>query len=186
MQRVAKAVEQLAGGGAGTSPGNIYVGETAPADEETNTWIDTSEDVGSGILQALLLAAHPVGSIYQSTVDTSPQTLFGGTWERLKDCFLLAAGDTYEAGATGGEATHTLTADEMPAHNHNLYKMGTDGEAILQVGQDGTYANANYASLGTSVKPFAEATVGISTTGGGAAHNNMPPYIAVYAWKRTA
>ena len=47
---------------------------------------------------------YPVGSIYMSVNATSPASLFGGTWEQLKDRFLLAAGDTYAAGSTGGEA----------------------------------------------------------------------------------
>lgn len=66
----------------------------------------------------VLLAAHPVGDIYISTSPTSPATLFGGTWVRLEDRFLLAAGSTYAAGSTGGEASHVLTASEMPAHTH--------------------------------------------------------------------
>ena len=58
----------------------------------------------------LLDYAHPVGSVYISTAATDPADLFGGgTWERIKDVFLLAAGDTYAAGASGGEAAHTLT-----------------------------------------------------------------------------
>ena len=61
---------------------------------------------------------YPVGSIYMSVNNTNPSTLFGGTWQQIQDRFLLAAGATYAAGATGGEATHTLTTDEMPAHSH--------------------------------------------------------------------
>ena len=49
---------------------------------------------------------YPVGSIYMSVNNTSPSTLFGGTWEQIKDTFLLSAGNTYTAGNTGGSATH--------------------------------------------------------------------------------
>lgn len=65
---------------------------------------------------------YPIGAIYMSINSTDPGTLFGGTWERIKDTFLLSAGDTYSAGATGGEATHTLTVDEMPSHTHSIKK----------------------------------------------------------------
>lgn len=114
---------------------------------------------------------YPVGSIYMSVSATSPATLFGGTWEQLKDTFLLACGDTYENGATGGEAEHTLTVDEMPSHNHSYTIRG------------------NSAPTGTGNKwsyweNSASATTG--STGGDQAHNNMPPYLAVYMWKRTA
>ena len=153
------------------SSGGVHVGDTAPTDENTNAWIDTNEDASSGILQAILLAAHPVGSIYQSTVDTSPQTLFGGTWERLKDRFLLAAGDSYAAGATGGEAAHTLTVAEMPAHQHDITTLPSN-----EAGQE--WAGASGVS--------AVRTQRTTIVGGGAAHNNMPPYLAVYTWKRTA
>ena len=67
----------------------------------------------------LLDKLYPVGCIYQSAKATSPAELFGGTWEQIKDRFILAAGDTYAAGSTGGEATHTLTVNEMPRHNHD-------------------------------------------------------------------
>ena len=65
-----------------------------------------------------MFGAFPIGSIYLSVNSTSPASLFGGTWEKIKDKFLLASGDTYSAGATGGEATHTLTIEEMPSHSH--------------------------------------------------------------------
>lgn len=76
---------------------------------------------------------YPIGSIYTSTKSTSPATLFGGTWVQIKDTFLLTAGDTYNAGSTGGSANHThtsaahthttaghaLTVNEIPGHNHS-------------------------------------------------------------------
>jgi hypothetical protein len=61
-----------------------------------------------------------VGAIYKSTVATSPATLFGGTWEQIKDSFLLSAGDTYTAGDTGGSATATLAVENLPRHTHTL------------------------------------------------------------------
>lgn len=124
----------------------------------------------------ILSKVYPVGSIYMSLESTDPMTLFGGTWERLKDRFLLAAGDKYSVGAIGGEATHTLTKDEMPSHNHY---------AAVSGGTD------SYGQNRTAISSFAIKTQGYSdsstifATGGGNAHNNMPPYLAVYMWKRT-
>ena len=65
---------------------------------------------------------YPVGSIYLSVNSTNPGTIFGGTWEQIKDRFLLACGSTYSNGSTGGEAKHTLTTNEMPSHSHALNK----------------------------------------------------------------
>ena len=77
---------------------------------------------GGGVdVSTVLDKVYPVGSIYMSVNSTNPKTLFGGTWVQIKDRFLLAAGTTYKAGATGGEAAHTLTASEMPSHNHAGY-----------------------------------------------------------------
>lgn len=104
--------------------------------------------------------------------DRSPAALFGGTWERLKDRFILAAGDIYAAGSTGGEATHTLTIDEMPAHAH----------------YDGSNLNYTFdASEGNqSCQLLGDASLGRPTTstGGSQHHNNMPPYLAMYIWIR--
>lgn len=118
---------------------------------------------------------YPVGSIYMSVNSISPQTLFGGTWEQIKDRFLLACGDKYTNGATGGEATHKLTVNEMPKHKPsillNTQDSYTGGSAVnWQVVTNGRY----YAG-----DMFLE-------IGGSQAHNNMPPYLAVYIWKRTA
>ena len=74
----------------------------------------------------LLNVIYPVGSIYMSTNDVNPQSIFGGSWEQIKDRFLLSAGDSYKVGATGGEATHKLSTAEMPTHNHSY--SGTTGD----------------------------------------------------------
>jgi microcystin-dependent protein len=71
------------------------------------------------------LAAHPVGSLYWTSVNENPATTFdGGTWEQIKDKFILAAGDTYSQGATGGSATVTLTTDQIPSHDHSFTPSG--------------------------------------------------------------
>ena len=116
---------------------------------------------------------YPIGSIYMSVNSTSPSTLFGGTWEKIKDTFLLASGDIYSNGATGGEATHTLTIDEMPSHTHKTNMRHYQGSAST------TY----YSSSWTNQKAV---EIGIDNTGGDQPHNNMPPYLTVNVWKRTA
>lgn len=159
--------------------------EAKPSESASTKYILTA---GS---EYTLNAVYPVGAIYLSTASTSPASLFGGTWERLKDRFLLAAGDTYSAGSTGGEASHTLTENELP---------NVTGQANLQFagGTAGIIASASGAlSVGGSEIGVATTTAQEGTTnvryrylnmniGGGAAHNNMPPYLAVYIWKRTA
>ena len=118
---------------------------------------------------------YPVGSIYMSVNATNPGTLFGGTWQQIQGRFLLAAGGGYSAGATGGEASHTLTAAEMPAHSHTV----SGGVLVWKANSNLTvWSEPGACSNGTSVTT--------STSGGNTAHNNMPPYLAVYVWKRTA
>ena len=136
---------------------------------------------GSG---ATVLDMYPVGSIYQTTNSTfNPQTTWGGTWERIKDRFLLAAGDTYTGGSTGGEATHKLTAQEMPSHTHTMY-VNNDGSASIWSPTTGEYL-IKPDGVTTSKKNY-QAKLAQSGAGLDQAHNNMPPYLAVYIWKRTA
>lgn len=124
--------------------------------------------------------AYPVGSIYLSVNDTSPAEIFGGTWEQLKDRFLLAAGDAYAAGSTGGEAQHTLTTEEMPAHSHS--KNGA--KFLSDTGKTGGFG----AAIRTVTDDYVAGLISPSEamTGGSKSHNNMPPYLAVYMWKRVA
>lgn len=118
---------------------------------------------------------YPIGSIYMSVNNVDPSTLFGGTWQQIKDRFLLACGDTYSNGATGGEATHTLTVNEIPSHTHLWALPLTDSKYFNNIGSSGDscpFTNARDEQTGA--------------TGGGQAHNNMPPYLAVNVWVRTA
>ena len=104
--------------------------------------------------------------------------MFGGTWEQLQDRFLLAAGTTYSAGSTGGESSHTLTADEMPVHTH---KTGNHAGHYAFGGNPAEAGPAYGSGFGTALTE-----IDTGSTGGSQAHNNMPPYLAVYMWKRTA
>lgn len=251
--------------------------------------INNTSVLGSGNID-IINTIYPVGSIYMSVTNTSPSTLFGGTWVQIEDTFLLAAGTNHAAGDTGGEETHTLTTAEMPTHNHTFTgeahshglnshthtydkvksptgaasgntgaASGNTGSTTLTTDQIPAHQHTQYLDYGASSFPQAvgggtqgsgnnathssgtakttqTVTVKTSNTGGGQghthslnnhthslnshthtisteskntgaatgntanatqggtignagsgnAHNNMPPYLAVYVWKRTA
>lgn len=161
--------------------------ELSAADLTEDDVVVVDHDTGNGIetkkitWQNLLNKIYPVGSLYMSAKATSPASLFGGTWEQIKDCFILAAGDTYTAGGTGGEAAHALTVAELASHTHHQRIGNTNGS---------NKSSARYItySENINVTTWAEAVPSMETsfTGGGKAHNNMPPYLTVYVWKRTA
>ena len=136
---------------------------------------------GSG---ATVLDMYPVGSIYQTTSSTfNPQTAWGGTWERIRDRFLLAAGTAYAGGSTGGEATHKLTVQELPSHQHVMI-VNNEGSSSSWVPQfDGYVIKTDCV---TQSKKNYQAKLAQNGAGLDQAHNNMPPYLAVYIWKRTA
>ena len=116
---------------------------------------------------------YPVGSVYISVSDTPPGKLFGGVWEQIKGRFLLATGDDYAAGQTGGEEKHTLTINEMPKHSHKVRYTGLNAGGVYG-GQPGTMQDASPAYNDLI----------IAYEGGDGAHNNMPPYYVVNMWKR--
>lgn len=117
-------------------------------------------------------SVYPIGSIYMSVNSTDPSTLFGGTWSRIQGRFLLAAGGGYSAGSTGGESSHKLTIDEMPVHSHTVALVENPLNSGPFIAERGRYAKSSTMTTGSN--------------GGGESHNNMPPYLAVYMWKRTA
>ena len=126
---------------------------------------------------------YPVGSIYMSASSTSPATLFPGTtWTQIQDTFLLAAGSTYAAGATGGEATVTLTGNEMPSHRHE----GLEYTNGAQIGLDVNPQSSTCYRFTWDQPASSRPNVRTGFSGGGQPHNNMPPYLAVYMWQRTA
>lgn len=133
---------------------------------------------------------YPVGSVYVSLSDESPASLFGGTWERLKDTFLLASGDTYAAGTTGGEAEHTLKQSEIPNYKIGFLPVPVMGSHSQwsNAGIKGSNASRNSRNTVTATSGTTDPQYGweISTNGGSQPHNNMPPYTTVYVWKRTA
>lgn len=152
----------------------------------------------------ILDTIYPIGSIYMSVNNTNPATIFGGTWEQIKDRFLLACGNTYSNGLYGGEASHTLTVGEMPSHTHtqnshtHTQNSHDHGVGITTAAVSATWKSdynafpiyrSGYSgqrrSDGTTASNNAT-TATNQNTGGGSAHNNMPPYFAVYMWKRTA
>ena len=147
---------------------------------------------------------YPVGSIYMSTVSTNPATLLGfGTWEAMPAGRVLLAqgksswGTTYNAGSTGGEATHQLTVGEMPSHNHTG-STNTTGNHSHNTPTTGTYEgngkgydpgggnNPNYTQCFTSEAGSHSHTITIQNTGSSQSHNNMQPYIVCYIWKRVS
>ena len=127
---------------------------------------------------------YPVGSIYTTTSDNvSPALTFGGTWEQIKDVFLLAAGDTYAAGSTGGSADAVVVL-----HDHIEYGTNTGGTDdykmayISDTGTDyGVYYEPDGATVGSKGVFVRTADAGVDGTG-----KNMPPYLTVYMWKRIA
>lgn len=116
-------------------------------------------------------AIYPVGSIYIAYNKDNPSKWFGGEWDRIENAFLWAIDDSGTIGKRDGEKTHTLTVNELPVHSHG---------SVYSQNAAGTKSQAWYSSSGDKL------AYGVVETGGGAAHNNMPPYIQVSVWRRTA
>lgn len=168
------------------------------------------------------LTIYPVGSIYMSVNNVNPSTIFGGTWQQIKDKFLLASGDTYNNGATGGSANNTLEVGNLPSHTHSYDKASaTDAHVLTASEIPSHYHNFTSSYFGNSSEgdqspyPYTGSGVRVGNTsalgqttsiGGGQGHshsitnssatsgaagsatpvNNMPPYLAVNVWVRTA
>lgn len=145
---------------------------------------------------------YPVGSIYMSTVSTNPATLFGfGTWEAMPAGRVLLAqgksswGTTYNAGSTGGEATHRLTVGELPSHTHgasvNVAGEHTHNYTTYQYlnWHGSKEASSDWMNTSTGITSKAgnhSHTITVNNTGSNTAHNNLQPYYACYIWRRTA
>lgn len=153
---------------------------------------------------------YPIGSIYMSVNSTSPATLFGGTWVRWGNGRIPIGVDTSQTEfntveKTGGEKTHTLTAAEMPQHNHSISAQTvatTSNGAHTHSAKYSNTANSNGSAArvngngnleGYPINSNGAHTHNVTipahntdSKGSGTAHNNLPPYITCYMWKRTA
>ena len=178
------------------------------------TWKSVNVDLSSVLSKEdVINLIYPVGSIYLSFSNISPQTLFGiGQWEKLSGGrVLLSEGDSdygedFTVEETGGEANHTLTEEELPPHNHNV-TMDMAGnhthtvaspfdEAGFDVGNPGDFVKTrlcfgdNFPYEGGVRKVTINSagdhihSLSVTTIGSGQAHNNMPPYIVCFMWRR--
>ena len=146
-------------------------------------------------LAEIMLALYPVGAVYISVNSTSPASLFGGTWEQVKGRFLIGTGKpennddgtspgnyNYAAGSKGGEAAHKLTISEMPNHMHESIMANGDINYKILYGPGGNIqTNAGSVQYTSGSGSYELKTI---SSGGSQSHNNMPPYLAVYMWKR--
>ena len=144
-----------------------------------------SSKLGGRTWDEHLLEIYPIGSIYMSAGSASPASLFGGTWESIGGRFLLGADAAYAAGRTGGEATHKLTTNEIPGHQHGPITIGNDGVNIIHWLSNSQSSSKNSWGF-TYDTEMSGNELYSGYAGGGGAHNNMPPYLAVYMWKRVS
>ena len=158
-----------------------------------------------------MLDVYPVGSIYMSVNNVNPSQLFGGRWEQIQGRFLLAAGGGYAAGTTGGASSQPVSMSvNVPNHwhyfgteNNNNGRFGLAKSKVSAIshsnwggyvgwnghnGHQGTDVNAPVSAL-TDNDPRSLVTDGAHGTATATASTNvntMPPYLAVYVWRRTA
>ena len=143
-------------------------------------------------LHSAALAAYPVGSIYMSANATDPGTLFGGTWSRIQGRFLLAADGDHAAGSTGGEEQVVLSSDTLPDLRGRLSKgysvdWGQSTQTVrFLAGQNAVQADGGSPDAPLNQVGAWQSDTSVIISGGNQPHNNMPPYLSVYVWQRTA
>lgn len=166
--------------GQGAGQEICFVGFKAGRTENGIDW-KVSIDTLTGAISApgLSLAAYPVGAVYISYTSTSPASLFGGSWTPIVGRFPYFN----NGNGVGGSHTHTLTASEMPSHNHGLSN-SRDGTGVGFWKTDA--GSGSKWSLLTRTYSGCDYALTVGSMGGGGAHNNMPAYQTLYAWRRTA
>lgn len=181
-----------------TSEGNggqLYLSDNNIDGCYFNGWTNGERGSWQKILMKndLLSFIYPIGSIYLSVNNINPETFLGGRWEALQDRFLIGAGSTYESGATGGSAdaivvghTHTGTTNSDGAHYHTATGRAASGSTSGSVPE----SYAKYGSTRSVRIPFSGTngahthTFTTDATGSDGTNANLPPYLAVYMWKR--
>lgn len=159
-------------------------------------------------VQECLLKIYPVGSIYMSATDVSPQKFLGGIWVewgkgRVPVGIDISDTDFDTAGKEGGEKTHVLSVSEMPSHNHEGTYTDPKSETTGKPDDNGEYSQTKYSvhydvtqggmryveTSSGAVVPIPLSNViesihGVYPNGGSQSHNNLQPYIVCYMWRR--
>lgn len=153
-----------------------------------------------GAVNDVINIMYPVGSIYMSVNSVNPSTLFGGTWEKIEDRFLVATGTTFNLGQSGGskdavvvshthtqvEHTHIYESDEI---NKPYKPWGTTSGSTEEGGAisgTGKYYAATKAQDYKWLNQMSYEQPTIKNSGVDGTDKNLPPYLAVNMWKRTA
>ena len=162
-----------------------------PAVRAKGVYLDDNTTLQSW-MNNLLKTIYPVGAIYQSMNTTSPASLFGGSWTQINGVFLLSNSDSYEVNTTGGEEKVTLTVNTIPSHQHNNSSKGGSALVLDSTGSETTAGflfdfENKYDNWHKLWDGNPKDRVGTTAyTGGGKAHNNMPPYLVCCMWKRVS
>lgn len=195
-----------------TLKANVATNTQDIATLKSNAGSSSSSSSGGGAsVSEIMNKIYPVGSIYMTTADVDPATIFGGTWERIKDRFLLAAGEDHAPGETGGAEYVQLTLNEIPNHEHNeMYaskrkSYDEEGTEIQIIPPQATYPNNEAYHVVVQkggveswneahdyhtgwARPQKGPTWDEDDTdivqARGREHENMPPYLAVHCWQR--
>lgn len=212
-QGIADSLEGLAGiTGIATTDEAI----AGVVDNKAMTPLKTKEAIKAQVpIQTIIDSIYIVGQIVEYASNVNPNDLYPWqTWEQIKDVFTLASGDKYSIGQTGGVSTVTLTVAQIPEHIHtasvqnasltgringsanssNGYNNNplsgsgvfSGSGAINGYGEGGEWNSGTATWAGLNFGGTHNHDISIETTGGGEAHNNMPPYLVTIKWKRTA
>lgn len=150
---------------------NEAIEASAYAQDVAQHALDLIKDTQVG---SVTLSAYPIGSIYMSINPTDPSILFGGSWQRIQDKFLLSAGSSYSAGSEGGSADAVVVE-----HNHYGIFQSDTNLISLADGETGGYKLSFQTGSSYRTSDMYTATTGIDGSG-----KNMPPYLVVYMWQR--
>ena len=212
-QDIADSLEGLAGITGIATTEEAIAGES---DTKAMTPLKTKEAIKAQVpIQTIIDSIYIVGQIVEYASNVNPNDLYPWqTWEQIKDVFTLASGDKYSIGQTGGVSTVTLTVAQIPEHIHtasvqnasltgringsanssNGYNNNplsgsgvfSGSGAINGYGEGGEWNSGTATWAGLNFGGTHNHDISIETTGGGEAHNNMPPYLVTIKWKRTA
>jgi hypothetical protein len=166
----------------GTNPveGQVIFRDFLSAKDELRYYVQSQlSDLSRSLYDTIMNSVHPVGSIYISENATNPADYFGGSWKRITDTFILAAGDKFPIGDAGGKNEVTLTVENIPSHTHQYFRQKALNKETIGPDTESVYA-ANTTVMNMKTEPYTY------PTGGDKPFSIMPPYVTRYVWQRTA